>query len=57
VEGKLVTNYWLDQPYIDNWRLSCSAEGTDPFVVLYFPNRMEDYINGLCDAGFRILGI
>jgi SAM-dependent methyltransferase len=57
VEGKLVTSYWLDQPYIDEWRFSSSAEGTDPFAVLYFPYRLEDYINGLCEAGFHILRI
>ena len=55
VEGKLVTNYWLDEPYVDNWRFSRSAQDTEPFAILYFPYRMEDYINGLCDAGFRIL--
>lgn len=55
VEGKLVTNYWLDEPYIDKWRFSCAPEGTEPFAIMYFPYRIEDYINGLCDAGFRIL--
>jgi len=54
VEGKLVTNYWLDQPYVDKWRFSCSPEDTEPFAIMYFPYRMEDYINGLCEAGFRI---
>jgi SAM-dependent methyltransferase len=57
VEGKLVTDYWLDEPYIESWRFSCSAENTEPFATLYFPYRMEDYINSLCDAGFRILRI
>jgi len=54
VEGKLVTNYWLDRPYIEKWRFSRSAEATDPFAIWYFPYRMEDYINSLCEAGFRI---
>ena len=57
VEGKLVTNYWLDQPYIDEWRFSSSTEATKPFTILYFPYRLEDYINGLCEAGFSILRI
>ena len=25
-----------------------------PFTILYFPYRIEDYVNGLCAAGFRI---
>lgn len=56
VEGKLVTDYWLNRPYIENWRFSAS-HGTGQFAVLCFPHRMEDYINGLCDAGFRILSL
>jgi SAM-dependent methyltransferase len=57
VEGKLVTDYWLEQPYIEHWRFSKSPEDTAPFAVMCFPYRMEDYINGLCEAGFRILRI
>jgi SAM-dependent methyltransferase len=57
VEGKLVTDYWLDRPYVETWRFSYTPEGTAPFTVLCFPYRMEDYINNLCDTGFRILRI
>ena len=48
VEGKLVTDYWLDEPYVDNWRFSCFAPDTEPFAIMYFPYRMEDYITDRC---------
>ena len=34
VEGKLVTDYWVDEPYVDNWRFSCSAPDTEPFAIV-----------------------
>jgi SAM-dependent methyltransferase len=57
VIGRLVSDYWRDQPYIEKWRFSGAPEGTEPFSILYFPYRLEDYLNGLCEAGFRILRI
>ncbi|MBV8454328.1 MAG: class I SAM-dependent methyltransferase [Deltaproteobacteria bacterium] len=57
VVGRLVSGYWRQQPYILKWRFSGFPEGTEPFSVLYFPYRLEDYVNGLCEAGFRILRI
>jgi SAM-dependent methyltransferase len=57
VVGRLVNDYWRDEPYIEKWRFSGSSEETEPFSILYFPYRLEDYLNGLCEAGFRILSI
>jgi len=52
--GKLVSNYW-DEPYIERWGFrDGSNQSEDVFKVRYFPYRIEDYVNGLCNAGFRI---
>jgi SAM-dependent methyltransferase len=53
--GRVVTDYWLDEPYIEQWGFGAApAEERQPFTIRYFPYRIEDYINGLCGAGFRI---
>jgi SAM-dependent methyltransferase len=51
VTGRLVRNYWDEEPYIEEWGFN---PDTPPFSIRYFPYRLEEYINGLCDAGFRI---
>ncbi len=50
VVGRQVSNYWGDEPYTEEW----GFENAPPFTIFYFPYRLEDYINGLCAAGFRI---
>jgi SAM-dependent methyltransferase len=49
-EGRLVPDYWGEEPYTEQW----GFEAAPPFTIVYFPYRLEDYINGLCAAGFRI---
>ena len=49
-EGRLVPDYWSDEPYLERWGFADAP----PFTILYFPYRLEDYVNGLCAAGFRI---
>jgi SAM-dependent methyltransferase len=57
-EGRLVGNYWNEQPYIEEWRFSLVGKHeAQPFKVPTFPYRLEHYVNGLCEAGFRITGI
>jgi SAM-dependent methyltransferase len=53
--GFVVGDYFVDDVHIDRWRFKAAPEedGT-PFAVPRFPHRMETYINGLSDAGFRI---
>jgi len=51
ISGRLVGNYWEDDPYVEEWGFS---DGAPPFSIRYFPYRLEEYINRLCDAGFRI---
>jgi len=51
VVGRRVRTYWDDDPYTEQWGFEDSAR---PFTIFYFPYRFEDYINGLCAAGFRI---
>jgi ubiquinone/menaquinone biosynthesis C-methylase UbiE len=48
--GRMVPDYWTDEPYAEHW----GFDDAPSFRILYFPYRMEDYINGLCAAGFRI---
>jgi 2-polyprenyl-3-methyl-5-hydroxy-6-metoxy-1,4-benzoquinol methylase len=50
VVGRSVSNYWDDSPYTETW----GFENASPFTNFYFPWRLEDYVNGLCAAGFRI---
>ena len=49
--GRLVSNYWDEKPYIEEWGFNPDAP---PFSIRYFPYRLEEYINGLSGAGFRI---
>jgi SAM-dependent methyltransferase len=56
--GILVTDYWVDEPYVEEFRFEgVSASEAPPFVVPRFPYRLEDYINCLADVGFRITGV
>lgn len=50
-----VADYFADRTYIERWRFKASeASEAEPFAVPRFHPRLEDYVNGLCDAGFRI---
>jgi SAM-dependent methyltransferase len=57
VEGKLVADYWRETPFTERWGFRSGSSETEPFTIWYFPYRLEDYINGLCAAGFRIARI
>jgi ubiquinone/menaquinone biosynthesis C-methylase UbiE len=50
VVGRKISNYWNTEPYTEQW----GFENAPPFTIFYFPWRLEDYVNGLCEAGFRI---
>lgn len=50
IVGRMVPDYWREEPYTEQW----GFETAPPFTIHYFPYRMEDYINGVCAAGFRI---
>jgi SAM-dependent methyltransferase len=52
----LLADYFSGRTYVERWRFSKAPEAaeTEPFVVPRFALRLEGYINGLCDAGFRI---
>jgi ubiquinone/menaquinone biosynthesis C-methylase UbiE len=51
--ARIVSNYWDDQPYVEQWGFAAGPDQTD-FTILYFPYRLEDYINTLCRVGFSI---
>jgi SAM-dependent methyltransferase len=50
VVGRTISNYWDESPYSEEW----GWDNAPPFKIFYFPYRLEDYLNGLCAAGFRI---
>jgi hypothetical protein len=50
VVGRQVSNYWNEEPYTEEWGFGDGPQ----FSIFYFPYRLEDYVNGLCAAGFRI---
>ncbi len=50
VVGRVVGNYWNEQPYPEKWGFDTAPV----FTIFYFPYRLEDYLNGLCAAGFRL---
>ncbi len=48
--ARLVGRYW-DGPFQETWRHNAS----DTVMTLpRFPHRLEEYVNGLCEAGLRI---
>ena len=47
VVGRLVRDYWRTQPFYHE-------ASTKNLRRLIFPHRLEDYVNGLANAGFRI---
>ena len=52
--GRLVGNYW-DEPFIERWGFTAGLDQKqDVFTIRYFPHTLSDYINGLCEAGFRV---
>lgn len=54
-----VADYFSGRSYLERWRFSKAPEtsGADPFEVPRFGQRLEDYVNGLCAAGFSITRI
>jgi SAM-dependent methyltransferase len=57
--GLTIADYFSDQAYVERWRFTNAPEvrGAEPFQVPRFSWRLEDYVNGLCAAGFRIARI
>lgn len=54
-QGMLVTEYWEHKEYIENSRFSfVSDTAAQFFSIPRFAYRLEDYINGLSEAGFHI---
>jgi len=52
--GRLISNYW-DEPFIERWGFGGGVDQKEgAFTIRYFPHTLADYINGLCNAGFRI---
>jgi SAM-dependent methyltransferase len=58
IEGMLVGEYWQDAPHVERWRFSLvPADEAPPFDVPRFPYRLENYVNALIAAGFRITAL
>jgi SAM-dependent methyltransferase len=58
-EGLRVGRYFDRKPFVERWRFSKrpDPEGVEPFEVPRFPRTLSDYMNALCDAGFRIMRV
>ena len=57
--GLQVSHYFHNAPFVEHWRFS-KRPGPDtvqPFEVPRFPRTLSDYVNAVCDAGFRITKI
>jgi SAM-dependent methyltransferase len=54
-----VADYFSSRAYVERWRFSKApqAKSAEPFRVPRFNLRLADYVNGLCEAGFRIARI
>jgi len=57
--GLVVGGYFDEGSFIDRWRFSKDpdAERFEKFEVPRFPRRIETYVSGLLEAGFRITGL
>ena len=53
-QGLVVADYFAAGDFVERWRFKFGDETTPPFDVPRFSHRLEDYVNGLCEAGFRI---
>lgn len=56
-EALKVGQYFDGRPFTEFWRFSkhAEAQGLPPFEVPRFPRTLSDYLNALCDAGFRLV--
>ena len=56
-EALKVGQYFDGRPFTEFWRFSKHAEAQrlPPFEVPRFPRTLSDYLNALCDAGFRLV--
>lgn len=54
--GLKVGHYFNKAPFVEHWRFSKRPEPdtVQPFEVPRFPRALSDYVNAVCDAGFRI---
>ena len=57
--GLTVADYFSERSYVEHWRFTKAPEtsSAEPFHTPRVPRRLEDYVNGLCAAGFRIARI
>jgi ubiquinone/menaquinone biosynthesis C-methylase UbiE len=57
--GLQVGRYFDTVPFVEHWRFGRrpAPETVQPFEVPRFPRTVSDYINGVIDAGFRLVRI
>jgi len=56
--GLTIADYFAERTYVEDWRFKAAqTDSAEPFRVPRFSQRLEDYVNGLCAAGFRITRI
>jgi len=53
-EGLQISDYFSREPFVESWCMKFAEPPDVPkFRTPRFPYRLEDYVNALCDAGFR----
>ncbi len=54
--GLHVGHYFDKTPFVEHWRFSKrpDKDAVQPFEVPRFPRTLSDFVNAVCDAGFRI---
>lgn len=59
VTAARIGNYFDTSTYIEKWKFLSNPnhQETEPFTVIYFRRTLSEYINTLCDNGFRVEAI
>ncbi len=58
-DGIRAGRYFDRTPYLEHWTFSQNPdrETTTPFAVPRFPRTLSDYVNAVCEAGFRVTAL
>jgi SAM-dependent methyltransferase len=57
--GLRVGRYFDKEPFVEHWKFGRrpNPDEVEPFAVPHFPRTLSDYLNALCEAGFKIMRI
>jgi SAM-dependent methyltransferase len=57
--GLRVGRYFDKEPFVEHWKFGRrpNPDEVEPFAVPRFPRTLSDYLNAVCEAGFRVVKI